>query len=131
MGQPIGQHTLAAGGFCCSAAAAAVTASQAQGWVKAAAKVGNGGKIAGNGLVAFGKWAGYPVVCAAGYCKVGLQKAIAKVAGGSSRHTRDVSELAEIHERMSGLIARYLEADELLNEPAKSDGSSSEYTDSI
>jgi hypothetical protein len=97
--QPIAQDTLLAGAFCCSTAAAAVTASQSVGFVQAAEKLGAGCRIGKDKVVAGTKLVGQ---CVAGVCKV----AYAKVTG-----SRDVSELAELQDRVGNLIARYAEMD--------------------
>jgi hypothetical protein len=102
--QLIAQDALLAGAFCCSTAAAAVTASQSVGWVAAANKLGAGCRIGKDHLVKGGKLVGQ---CVGSVCKVAYAKVKGKPTGGS--HVRDVSELAEIQDRVGNLIARYAE----------------------
>lgn len=104
MGQPLGQHAFFGTGVCCSTAAAAVTASQSEGWVNAAKKVGNAAVVAKNGVDFAGRYTAY---CTVEFCKM-----VAKKVGG-----RD-----EIHgsfpredETEGHLAARFAETDPLLN----------------
>jgi hypothetical protein len=112
-GHPVAQDALVVGAYCCSTAAAAVTASQSQGFVKAANKIGKGAVITGNGLVAAGKWAGYPIMCVGKYCTVQAKKALGKVTSTPhTSHAREISALSEIHNRMTSLMARYADEED-------------------
>jgi hypothetical protein len=84
-----------------------VTASQSEGYVAVARRLGAAAKVGKDRAVAGGVYAGHLLQCGVKYCQVGMQK----VTGGRAPvpHRRDVSELAEIHERMGALIARYAE----------------------
>ncbi|KAG9239940.1 hypothetical protein BJ878DRAFT_546793 [Calycina marina] len=82
-GMQVAQSGLVYGGFCCSAAAAAVTASQADGWIAAANKIGAKAVVAKNGVIAGGKLA---VTCTIKVCQVVAAKARGQreVEGGES-----------------------------------------------
>jgi hypothetical protein len=106
MGQPLGQHAFVGTGVCCSTAAAAVTASQSEGWVNAAKKVGKAAVVAGNGIDYAGRYTAY---CTVEFCKM-----VAKKVGGRDEphgfyHGEDENE-TEGH-----LAARFAETDFLLD----------------
>lgn len=103
-GQPLGQHAFAGTGFCCSTAAAAVTASQSEGWVNAAKKVGKAAVVAKNGVDFAGRYTAY---CTVEFCKM-----VAKKVTGRDEHHGSFSgeDETEAH-----LAARFAETDPLLN----------------
>lgn len=70
-GYTVGAYTLASGAYCCGAAAAAVTASQSPGWVRAwqaaAAKLGNGARVLADGTSKVGL---FVAECTMSVCKM-------------------------------------------------------------
>jgi hypothetical protein len=70
-GNPIASDVLQSTAYCCSAAAAAVTASQAPNFIAAANKIGNTAVVGYNGVIAGGKLVGQ---CVNDVCKVVASK---------------------------------------------------------
>lgn len=105
LGHTVGQDVLATSAFCCSATAAAVTASQSEGWVKAwqasANALGNGAKIAGGGLAWGGKWVAH---CAVNVCVM-----IKNTATGGGQPTVRTIDGPVLEDK--NLVARYADID--------------------
>ncbi|KAH8590364.1 hypothetical protein B0O99DRAFT_305261 [Bisporella sp. PMI_857] len=104
MGQPLGQHAFVSTGICCSTAAAAVTASQSEGWVNAAKKVGKAAVIAKNGVDYAGRYTAY---CTVEFCKMVAKKVGGRDEIGGSFPEQDKTE--------GNLAARFAETDLLLD----------------
>ncbi|TVY78541.1 hypothetical protein LSUE1_G008905 [Lachnellula suecica] len=100
LGHTVGQDVLTTAAFCCSGAAAIVTASQATGWVAAwdaaAAALGKAATVGANGVATAG---GFVAKCTVNVCQM-----IASAVAGGTPSTRSIDPPA-----LANLVARSLE----------------------
>lgn len=128
-GHPLGKDILQGGAYCCSAAAAAVTASQAPTFIAAANKIGGAAVVGKNGVIAGGKLVGQ---CVSGVCKVAYKKVTGHRSIDGEILEREVREdevdgelVARFEERKEfdeddALVARFVDSEQ------ESDGDSFE-----